>query len=62
MSGKDIILFLIGFVVLVLGVFLIVFFWKDFIAIIKGVIGFLMVLIGLIIALFGFSAMKNSIS
>ena len=62
MVGKNIVLFLIGLVVLVLGIFLIVIFWKDFFAIIKGVIGFLMVILGLIIALFGFSTMKNSIS
>lgn len=61
MNGKDFVLFLIGLLTLAFGIFLIIFFWNSFVTFLKGIIGFIAVLIGLGIAFFGFSKMKDSI-
>lgn len=59
MNGKDFVMFLIGALLIVLGIALVVIFWGDFVAIIKGILGVLFVIIGIVLAFMGFSVMRG---
>ena len=59
MSGKDFVMFLIGALLIVLGIALVVIFWADFVAIIKGLLGVLFVIIGIALAFMGWSVMRG---
>jgi hypothetical protein len=45
---------ILGIVVIIAGIFLIAHFWKEFLIMLKGVIGLIIAFIGLILAMIGY--------
>ena len=59
--GKSvaIIKFIIGLLIIVLGALLIWYFWKDFLVMLKGIVGIIVAFIGLIITMIGYFDLKE---
>jgi len=51
-KAKKIILFLAGFVILILGISLVLFWWKDVVIFFRGILGMVIALSGLVILYF----------
>jgi len=58
MDTRSLIVFLLGIVVFALGIWLLCYFWADFVNIIKGILGLIVIFIGIGIAFAGFITMK----
>jgi len=58
MDTKSLIVFLLGIVVFALGIWLLCYFWMDFVNIIKGIIGIIVIFMGIGIAFVGFITLK----